>query len=121
MNNDIVYFEINDWWAGETFPDKEPFIDWCWEIRSYLLNTSWCKENKIISIGYWEDMSISVIVAAPIDWVKENCPSLLDEDRRFILTEEEIEDGPHMKYKEHMIGAYFFSELDEGHWELERI
>lgn len=106
----VIYFELNDWEAGRYYPDKEPFTTWMNErnLYEYLLNNDWCKKNHLITISYFVDMSLSIFIAAPIDWVKENCPSLLDEDSGFILSEEQCHNGdPFMEYDVTKAGAYF--------------
>ena len=78
MNNNIVYFTLNNWMVGKYYPPGEPFDSW---IRTHQLsNDDWCKENKICvyygSIG----LSINYCVTATREWVAKNCPLLLSDD-----------------------------------------
>ena len=75
---EIVYFEINNWFYGRDYPKDEPFPTW---IKNYQFrNDDWCKENKLVVLCGAIDMSLSYCVAAPKSWVLENCPKLLSDE-----------------------------------------
>ena len=91
-NNDIVYFELNNWFAGEDFPDDEPFIGWMSDdLHIRFRNEAWVKENKLCVVACFVDMSQNFCVTATKDWVQENCPKLLTDYQRFIREPEDEE------------------------------
>ena len=74
---EIIYFEINNWFAGRDYPDDEIFSKW---INNYTFrNDEYCKENKLCVMCGAIDMSMNYCVAAPKSWVLENCPDLLSD------------------------------------------
>ena len=75
--NEIVYFEINNWFKFRDFPPDEIFCKW---IRdNQFENDEWCKENKLCVMYGPIDMSMNYCIAAPKSWVLENCPNLLSD------------------------------------------
>lgn len=75
---EIVYFEINNWFAGRDYPDDEIFRKW---INDYQFrDDEWCKENKLCVMCGAVDMSMNYCVAAPKSWVEEHCPKLLTDE-----------------------------------------
>ena len=75
---EIVYFEINNWFAGKDYPNDEIFYKW---IKDYQFrNDEWCKQNKLCVMCGAIDMSMNYCVAAPKSWVLENCPKLLTDE-----------------------------------------
>ena len=77
---EIIYFEINNWFAGRDYPDDEIFSKW---IKNYTFrDNEYCKENKLCVMCGAIDMSMNYCVAAPKSWVLENCPDLLS-DKEF--------------------------------------
>ena len=78
MSDEIVYFEINNWFEGRDYPPDEIFNKW---MNSFQLrNDVWCKENKLCVMYGSIDMSMNYCVAAPKSWVEENCPKLLSDE-----------------------------------------
>lgn len=78
MKEEIVYFEINNWFAGKDYPKDEIFCKW---IKDYQFkNDEWCKENKLCVMCGAVDMSMNYCVAAPKSWVEKNCPKLLTDE-----------------------------------------
>ena len=77
--SDIVYFEVNNWFAGRDYPNDEPFKTWMKDdnLHDYFLNKEWVKKNKLVVAVCNVDMSLNLCVAAPKEWVEENCPKLL--------------------------------------------
>lgn len=91
MNDDIIYFHLNNWMPGKDYPNKEPFLTWMHDFKmiKYLGNDEWCKENKICVLMYPVDMSTSFCITATKEWVEKNCPSILDEDKQFQVSPDE--------------------------------
>lgn len=131
MNN-IVYFEINNWFAGRDYPDKEPFISWLGDdINQQFWDDNWCKKNKLCVTYELIDMSQNFKVTATYDWVKENCPCILEKEyARFVynLNESDYDDedtefyedfrygsGPFLKWCEHNFGCHEYNN-EEGGW-----
>ncbi len=81
--NEIIYFEINSWFSGRDFPDDPIFKVWVRDDQ--FGDDDWCKKNKLCVMKGPIDMSISWCVAAPKEWVLENCPDLLS-DKRMTFT-----------------------------------
>ena len=85
---DIVYFELNNWFVGEDYPDAEPFLSWLRDDTNQTFrNEEWVKENKLCVVFTPIDMSQNYCITATKDWVLENCPDLLSDkeyDTRFI-------------------------------------
>ena len=78
MEQEIVYFEINNWFCGRDYPDDEIFHKW---INDYQFrDDEWCKENKLCVMCGAIDMSLNYCVAAPKSWVEKNCPKLLTDE-----------------------------------------
>jgi len=75
---EIIYFEINNWFAGENYPPCDPFIDWV--AHNQFNDSEWCKANKLVVVAGPIDMSMNWCVAAPRSWVEANCPCLLSDD-----------------------------------------
>ena len=73
---EIIYFNINNWFRGRDYPPVEPFDTWV-NLNSPLDDGAWCKENKIcVKTGYI-DMSRNWCVSAPRSFVEKYCPQLL--------------------------------------------
>ena len=89
---EIVYFEINNWFAGRDYPNDEIFCKWIND--SQFRYDEWCKENKLCVMCGAIDMSMNYCVAAPKSWVEKNCPKLLtDEEYEYdINTVRPVED-----------------------------
>lgn len=93
--DDIVYFEVNNWCAGENYPTEEPFTTWLSnDCKQQLMNDEWAKENKICVVFMVVDMSFNYAVTAPLSWVKEHCPIILEEPwkSKFCYKPEDDED-----------------------------
>lgn len=83
MNNDIseiVYFEINNWFAGRDYPNREPFLSWVTGYGGQFNDEEWCKENKLCVVAGTLDMSYNWCVTATKEWVLKNCPYILSSE-----------------------------------------
>ena len=77
---DIVYFELNNWFAGRDYPDAEPFLSWMGDDLSQTFrDEKWVKENKLCVVFTPIDVSQNYCITATKDWVLENCPDLLSD------------------------------------------
>ena len=75
---EIIYFEINNWFSGRDFPNDETFRKF---VREQLFSDDqYCKEHRICVKHGCIDMSHNWCVAAPKSWVIENCPQLLSDE-----------------------------------------
>lgn len=85
MNNEIVYFELNDWFSGRDYPDEEPFITWLGnDLHLYFEDANWVRENKLCIVRSTIDMSINFCITTTKEWIKNNCPRLLTEHKKFL-------------------------------------
>lgn len=86
---DIVYFELNNWFCGRDYPDAEPFKSWLnQDLHQTLSSDEWAKENKLCIVACMVDMSLNYCITATKDWVLQNCPDLLSDKSsicKFIL------------------------------------
>lgn len=78
-NNNIVYFEFNNWFAGRDYPLGEPYEHWMSDDVLQFGDDDWCKENKLCVNEAVIDMSINYCITAPREWVMKNCPELLSD------------------------------------------
>lgn len=79
MNDDIVYFELNDWWVYDYYPNAEPFVSWMEEGPGTIFsNYEWVKENELCVVGEVIDMSLNFCITAKREWVNKNCPNLFE-------------------------------------------
>lgn len=74
---EIIYFEINNWFAGRDYPYEDPFKQWVKDAK--FEDVEWCKNNKLCVKYGNVDMSVSWCVGATRSWVMENCPNLLSD------------------------------------------
>ena len=73
--NDVVYFELNNWFAGRDYPNAEPFLTWM--HTDIFSNDEWLKENKLVCVKSYIDMSMNFCITASLNWVEKNCPKLI--------------------------------------------
>lgn len=79
-NNEIVYFELNNWFAGRDYPDAEPFLSWMSDdLNLRFSNEEWVKENNLCVVVSNVDMSTNYCITAPKEFVLKNCPDLLSD------------------------------------------
>ena len=78
MSNEIIYFEVNNWFGGRDYPICEPISEW---VPKYKFNNDeWCRENKLCVLAGNVDMSANWCVAAPIEWIEQNFPKILTDE-----------------------------------------
>lgn len=83
--NEIVYFELNNWFAGEHYPNDEPFLTW-FQDDSHIVfcDADWVKKNNLCVVYSFVDMSENFCITATKKWVEENCPGLITKHKEFI-------------------------------------
>ena len=79
---DIIYFELNNWFAGRDYPNADPFKKWIAEYQ--FTKEQWVKDNGLVVVCGPYDMSINYCISAPRKWVEENCPDLLSDKSTFV-------------------------------------
>lgn len=85
VNNNVVYFEFNNWCAGENYPAEEPFLTWMRnDFNICFNNENWVKENKLCVVRSLVDMSSNFCITATREWVETNCPELLTKHTKFL-------------------------------------
>lgn len=88
--NEIVYFELNNWFAGRDYPDDEPFLSWMSNDYNIRFNDEeWVKDNKLCVVRDLVDMSTNFCITATKEWVENNCPSLLIEHIKYLRIPDE--------------------------------
>lgn len=119
-DDDIVYFELNNWMQGEDYPNAEPFITWCGnDLRLQFLDEKWVKENELCVKKENIDMSVNFCITAKKSWVEKMCPSLLTEYKEFIRTPDKYGDvcgrfgTTFLEYKKDNIGICFVEDDNE--------
>jgi len=75
---EIVYFELNNWFTGRDYPSCEPIASWVNESK--FNDDQWCKDNKLCVLAGTIDMSENWCITAPIAWVQNNFPQLLTDE-----------------------------------------
>lgn len=110
---ELVYFEVNNWFCGRDYPNCDPFIDWLSnDLNIKFRNDEWAKENKICVLASIVDMSNNFCVTATKKWVEENCPKLLEEENSKFLRYPDEDgdvygqfDNHFLEYKEYNFGV----------------
>lgn len=90
---DVVYFELNNWFAGEDYPNDEPFLSWMRnDLNIKFRNEKWVIENELCVVESIVDMSSNFCITAKKEWVEKNCPKLLTDYKEFLRYPEKYED-----------------------------
>ena len=90
---DVVYFELNNWFAGEDYPNAEPFLSWMRnDLNIKFRNEDWVIENELCVVASMVDMSSNFCITAKKEWVEKNCPKLLTDYKEFLRYPEKYED-----------------------------
>lgn len=117
---DIIYFEVNNWFAGCDYPDAEPFLDWMRDdFNQKFRDEEWIKENRLVVVESSVDMSMNFCVTATKEWVENNCPELLSTYENFIRKPDDDEETPYgrfkcpfLEYNEDNIGYHYAEEVE---------
>ena len=76
--NEIIYFELNNWFSGRDYPEAEPFLSWMKDdLKIKFNNEKWVTENKLCVLKSYVDMSQNFCITSTKEWVENNCPELL--------------------------------------------
>lgn len=82
---DVIYFELNNWFAVRHYPDEEPFTSWMGnDLNLKFEDEAWVRENRLCVVRSTIDMSTNFCITATKAWVLENCPNLLDRHTKFL-------------------------------------
>lgn len=129
MNDEIIYFQLNNWFAGDHYPAEEPFISWCGnDFKLQFDDEDWVKENKLVVVRSILDMSSQWNITAPKSWILENCPNLLNKPElaKFIITEKDEDDmvrgrwgTPFLPYTPENIGITWYDEYEDSFYDNE--
>lgn len=116
---ELVYFELNNWFAGSDYPDDEPFLSWM--ARYLFRDEDWVKENKLVVVESLVDMSLNYCITATKEWVQQNCSELLTKYSQFVRygeEDDELPEGrfgcPFLEYNEDNIGWHYAEEKEDG-------
>ena len=71
----LISFELNNWFAGRDYPDREPFKSWI--VNHAFDDDEWCRENRLVVLTGSVDMSRNWCITATKEWAVKNCPELL--------------------------------------------
>lgn len=117
--NDIIYFELNNWFSGRDYPDDEPFISWMSnDLKIPFRSETWVKENKLCVVVSFIDMSQNFCITATKEWVEKNCPKLLTNYTEFLRYPDEDGDVERkfgqwfLPYSEENIGVKYIDDDD---------
>ena len=122
MNNEIVYFELNNWFPERDYPNAEPFLSWMRDdLKQKFRDDEWVKENRLCVVAGFLDMSQNFLITAPKSWVEANCPELLTKYREFLRFPDPDSDGEvygrfdrsFLEYEEENIGITWH---EEDYW-----
>ena len=92
INKNVVYFELNNWFSGRDYPNAEPFLTWMHENK--FSNDKWLKENKLVCVKSYVDMSMNFCITASLEWVEKNCPKLISGDyENYTIIRHSFKDG----------------------------
>lgn len=115
--DEIVYFELNNWFSGRDYPNAEPFISWMGnDLNLAFLNEEWVIKNKLCVVASIVDMSNNFCITATKEWVNKNCPELLTKYSEFIREPDEYGEASGR------FGSYFMEYSEENfgiHWDEE--
>lgn len=119
---ELVYFELNNWFTGRDYPDCEPFLSWMGnDLKIKFRDEDWVKENKLVVVESFVDMSLNYCIIATKEWVQLNCPELLTKHIQFVRYSEEDDELPEgrfgcpfLQYDEDNIGCHYAEEKEDG-------
>lgn len=113
MEEEIIYFSVNNWFCGRDYPPTENFKKWLGDdLNQTFRDDEWAKENKLCIYCGCIDMSQNYTIAAPRSWVEENCPELLTDEEYTYVTCAYSKDGE-KRYEHKKKYSDFVDHLDE--------
>ncbi len=126
MKEEVVYFELDNWFCGRDYPNAEPFITWMSnDLNLRFKDDKWCKENKLCVEACTIDMSVCFCVSASKSWVETNCPKLLTDEEcgEFVITGYYNEKGEEITEKKYNSCKYskFVFKPDENEYAYGRL
>ena len=114
-NNDVVYFELNNWFAGKDYPNDEPFLSWMRnDLNIKFRNEKWVIENELCVVASIVDMSSNFCITAKKEWVEKNCPKLLTDYKEFLRYPEKYEDEDEEEEVYGRFGCHFLEWSEEN-------
>lgn len=125
---EFLYFYIDTWYEQPEFKlildastdEDSPFIN---GLLKTFANVKWVEENKIFVSMEWVDQAVFLYVSCPIEWAKENCPEMFDEEnrKRIVPVEKALSEesgGVYFKPDSTEFGYYY---IDNETGELKRL
>lgn len=109
MNEEIIYFELNNWMPNKDYPNAEPFKTWISYKHFNFDNEDWIKENKLVVVRTVVDMSANWCITATKEWALKNCPELLTKYTKFLRCPDADEELPYGRF-----GSLFYEYTDEN-------
>ena len=126
IKSEIVYFELNNWSAGEDYPNEEPFLTWIGkDTNIYFNDDNWVEENQLCVVVSIIDQSVNFCITSTKDWVEDHCPNLLDYEK-FLRYPEMGEKLPYgiwdnhfLEYSKENVGIHYEVLNEDGSWEFD--
>ena len=124
---DVVYFSVDNWFSERDYPAEEPFLSWMKDdLNLTLRDEQFVKENKLVVVAGFLDMSMCFNVTAPKGWVEKVCPCILGTDFEIKDMKPEFLEapgigkwgGPFLAYTEDNIGIHWYN-FDDEEWDDE--
>ena len=115
--HEVIYFELNNWFCGKDYPDAEPFISWMGYPLPIFRDEKWVKDNELVVVESYVDMSLNYCIAANKQQVEKNCPELLTKYTEFIRDEKEPVGQfgcPFLEYKKENFGLHHAIEKEDN-------
>lgn len=96
--SDFIHFYIDTWYqkpvldiilkASKVSDKNLIFVN---GLLDTFGNPKWVENNKIFVCQEWVDQAIFLYVSCPVEWAKENCPEIFNEENKErIVSENEI-------------------------------
>lgn len=77
-HSNLIHIWLNNW-SNKYCPPEEPFLTWLDDDNLTLCDNQWMSKQDGITACYsLVDMSINFAVTATEEWVRKNCPILLE-------------------------------------------
>ena len=121
MRDEVIYFSVNNWFAGRDYPNTPTFREWMKDdLNLKLRDDDWAKENKLCIYYGVIDMSQNFTVSAPKEWVEKNCPEIIGSEFEYkprsweYVPSPDKHGMPFQEYKECNFGSSFY---DTEYWD----